>query len=139
MNIYEYIGNNLLISAGLIISLLLLIFNELKIKKQHIATVDPFKAVQLINIGANVLDLRSADIFKKGHIVNSKNMTEEQISSKKKSLGNKTTIIVCETGESSSKLVNNIRSSGIESVYGIRGGINSWSEANMPLVSKNKK
>ena len=139
MNIYEYIGNNLLISAGLIISLLLLIFNELKIKKQHIATVDPFKAVQLINIGANVLDLRSADIFKKGHIVNSKNMTEEQIRSKKKSLGNKTTIIVCETGESSSKLVNNIRSSGVESVYGIRGGINSWSEANMPLVSKNKK
>jgi len=139
MNIYEYIGNNLLISAGLIISLLLLIFNELKIKKQHIATVDPFKAVQLINIGANVLDLRSADIFKKGHIVNSKNMTEEQISSKKNSLGNKTTIIVCETGESSSKLVNNIRSSGVESVYGIRGGINSWSEANMPLVSKNKK
>ena len=139
MNIYEYIGNNLLISAGLIISLLLLIFNELKIKKQHIATVDPFKAVQLINIGANVLDLRSADIFKKGHIVNSKNMTEEQISSKKKSLGNKTTIIVCETGESSSKLVNDIRSSGIDNVYGIRGGINSWSEANMPLVSKNKK
>ena len=139
MNIYEYISNNLLISAGLMISFLLLIFNELKIKKQHIATVDPFKAVQLINIGANVLDLRSADIFKKGHIVNSKNMTEEQISSKKKSLGNKTTIIVCETGESSSKLVNNIRSSGVESVYGIRGGINSWSEANMPLVSKNKK
>jgi len=139
MNIYEYIGNNLLIGAGLIISFLLLIFNELKIKKQHIATVDPFKAVQLINIGANVLDLRSADIFKKGHIVNSKNMTEEQISSKKKSLGNKTTIIVCETGESSSKLVNDIRSSGIDNVYGIRGGINSWSEANMPLVSKNKK
>ena len=71
MNIYEYISNNLLISAGLMISFLL-IFNELKIKKQHIATVDPFKAVQLINIGANVLDLRSADVFKKGHIVNSK-------------------------------------------------------------------
>ena len=139
MNIYEYISNNLLISAGLMISFLLLIFNELKIKKQHIATVDLFKAVQLINIGANVLDLRSADVFKKGHIVNSKNMTKEQVSSKKNSMSNKTTIIVCDTGESSSKLVNEIRSSGIENVYGIRGGINSWSEANMPLVSKNKK
>ena len=139
MNIYEYISNNLLISAGLMISFLLLIFNELKIKKQHIATVDTFKAVQLINIGANVLDLRSADVFKKGHIVNSKNMTKEQVSSKKNSMNNKTTIIVCDTGESSSKLVNEIRSSGIENVYGIRGGINSWSEANMPLVSKNKK
>ena len=83
MNIYEYISNNLLVSVGLMISFLLLIFNELKIKKQHIATVDPFKAVQLMNIGANVLDLRSADVFKKGHIVNSKNMTKEQVSSKK--------------------------------------------------------
>ena len=54
-------------------------------------------------------------------------------------MNNKTTIIVCDTGESSSKLVNEIRSSGIENVYGIRGGINSWNEANMPLVSKNKK
>ena len=139
MNIYEYISNNLLISAGLMISFLLLIFNELKIKKQHIAPVDPFKAVQMMNIGANVFDLRSADVFKKGHIVNSKNMTKEQVSSKKNSMNNKTTIIVCDTGESSSKLVNEIRSSGIENVYGIRGGINSWSEANMPLVSKNKK
>ena len=89
MNIYEFINNNLIISAGLILSFLLLIFNELRIKKQQIANIDPYKAVQLINNGANIFDLRSAELFKKGHIVNSKNLNSEQITAKKKSLVNK--------------------------------------------------
>ena len=138
MNIYEFINNNLIISAGLILSFLLLIFNELKIKKQQIANIDAYKAVQLINSGANIFDVRSAELFKKGHIVNSKNFNSEQITAKKKSLINKTTIVICETGQSSSKIVNEMRALGVENIFGISGGIAGWSEANMPLVTKKK-
>ena len=138
MNIYEFINNNLIISAGLVLSFLLLIFNELRIKKQQIANIDAYKAVQLINSGANIFDVRSAELFKKGHIVNSKNFNSEQIMAKKKSLINKTTIVICETGQSSSKIVNEIRALGVENIFGISGGIAGWSEANMPLVSKKK-
>jgi rhodanese-related sulfurtransferase len=138
MNIYEFINNNLIISAGLILSFLLLIFNELRIKKQQIANIDPYKAVQLINSGANIFDVRSAELFKKGHIVNSKNLNSEQITAKKKSLINKTTVVICETGQSSSKIVNEMRALGVENIFGISGGIAGWSEANMPLVSKQK-
>ena len=138
MNIYEFINNNLIISAGLILSFLLLIFNELRIKKQQIANVDAYKAVQLINSGANIFDVRSAELFKKGHIVNSKNFNSEQITAKKKSLINKTTVVICETGQSSSKIVNEMRALGVENIFGISGGIAGWSEANMPLVSKKK-
>jgi|TARA_B100001063_G_scaffold81574_1_gene75930 rhodanese-related sulfurtransferase len=138
MNIYEFINNNLIISAGLILSFLLLIFNELRIKKQQIANIDAYKAVQLINSGANIFDVRSAELFKKGHIVNSKNFNSEQIISKKKSLINKTTVVICETGQSSSKIVNEMRALGVENIFGISGGIAGWSEANMPLVSKKK-
>ena len=138
MNIYEFINNNLIISAGLILSFLLLIFNELRIKKQQIANVDAYKAVQLINSGANIFDVRSAELFKKGHIVNSKNFNSEQITAKKKSLINKTTVVICETGQSSSKIVNEMRALGVENIFGISGGIAGWSEANMPLVTKKK-
>ena len=138
MNIYEFINNNLIISAGLILSFLLLIYNELRIKKQQIANIDAYKAVQLINSGANIFDVRSAELFKKGHIVNSKNFNSEQIAAKKKSLINKTTIVICETGQSSSKIVNEMRALGVENIFGISGGIAGWSEANMPLVSKKK-
>jgi len=138
MSIYEFINNNLIISAGLILSFLLLIFNELRIKKQQIANIDPYKAVQLINSGANIFDVRSAELFKKGHIVNSKNLNSEQITAKKKSLVNKSTVVICETGQSSSKIVNEMRALGVENIFGISGGMAGWSEANMPLVSKKK-
>ena len=65
MNIYEFISNHLFLSFGLLLSFLLLIFNELKTKQQNLANIDPFKAVNLINSGASVIDLRSSDAFKR--------------------------------------------------------------------------
>ena len=142
MNIYEFIGDHLILSFGLILSLLLLIFNELKIKQQNIANIDPFKAVNLMNAGAGVIDIGSPESFKAGHIVNAKNMTPDQLSGqqdKLKKIKNRSTIIVCDTGNDSSKAVNTLRASGQENVYGISGGIAGWTEANMPLITKNKK
>ena len=138
MNIYEFINNHLILSIGLILSFFLLIFNELKIKQQHIASIDPFKAVKLINSGANIIDIRNPEAFKRGHIVNSKNISQDQVNAKQGNLKSQTTIIICDTGQSSSKLVNSLRSSGTENIFGISGGILGWTEANMPLVTKNK-
>ncbi len=138
MNIYEFINNHLILSIGLILSFFLLIFNELKIKQQHIASIDPFKAVKLINSGAKIIDIRNPEAFKHGHIVNSKNMSQDQVNAKQGNLKSRTTIIICDTGQSSSKLVNSLRSSGTENIFGISGGILGWTEANMPLVTKNK-
>jgi len=138
MNIYEFINNHLILSIGLILSFFLLIFNELKIKQQHIASIDPFKAVKLINSGAKIIDIRNPEAFKHGHIVNSKNISQDQVNAKQGNLKSQTTIIICDTGQSSSKLVNSLRSSGAENIFGISGGILGWTEANMPLVTKKK-
>ncbi len=138
MNIYEFINNHLILSIGLILSFFLLIFNELKIKQQHIASIDPFKAVKLINSGAKIIDIRNPEAFKRGHIVNSKNISKDQVSVKQGNLKSQITIIICDTGQTSSKLVNSLRSSGTENIFGISGGILGWTEANMPLVTKKK-
>jgi len=138
MNIYEFINNHLILSIGLILSFFLLIINELKIKQQHIASIDPFKAVKLINSGAKIIDIRNPEAFKHGHIVNSKNITQDQVNAKQGNLKSQTTIIICDTGQSSSKLVNSLRLSGTENIFGISGGILGWTEANMPLVTKKK-
>ena len=138
MNIYEFINNHFILSIGLILSFFLLIFNELKIKQQHIASIDPFKAVKLINSGAKIIDIRNPEAFKHGHIVNSKNISQDQVNAKQGNLKSQTTIIICDTGQSSSKLVNSLRLSGTENIFGISGGILGWTEANMPLVTKKK-
>ena len=142
MNIYEFISDHLVLSFGLILSFLLLVFNELKIKQQNIANIDPFKAVNLMNAGANLIDIRSPEAFKTGHIVNAKNMTLDQLNGQKeklKKIKNRPIIIICDTGNDSSKAVNTLRASGQENVYGISGGIAGWTEANMPLITKKKK
>ena len=142
MNIYEFISNHLFLSFGLLLSFLLLIFNELKTKQQNLANIDPFKAVNLINSGASVIDLRSSDAFKTGHIVNSKSMTVDQLNTsheKLKKSKQRAMVIVCSDGSISSKAGNKLRSDGKENVFGISGGLTGWSEANMPLVTKQKK
>ena len=142
MNIYEFISDHLILTFGLILSLLLLIFNELKVKQQNIANIDPFKAVNLMNAGAKVIDIRSPEAFKTGHIVNSKNMSLDQLNGNQKKLNkikNRSTIIICDNGVASSKAVNSLRASGQDNIYGISGGIAGWTEANMPLITKKKK
>jgi rhodanese-related sulfurtransferase len=47
-------------------------------------------------------------------------------------------VAVCESGASSSRAVDKLRKSGFESVYGLRGGINGWTQANLPLVTSKK-
>ena len=52
------------------ISFFLLVFSELRRKASGLVNVDASDAVKLINNDAIVLDIRSADAFARGHIVN---------------------------------------------------------------------
>ena len=38
----------------------------------------------------------------------------------------------------SGKVVDSMRKSGVENVYGLKGGINAWTQANLPLVTAKK-
>ena len=47
-------------------------------------------------------------------------------------------LAVCETGMTSSRAVDTLRKAGLESVYGLKGGIAAWTQANLPLVTTKK-
>ncbi len=137
----EFASNHTLLVIALVLSFFLLIYSELKRKNLGIALVEPIDAVSLINNNATIIDLRTTEAFNKGHIVNSKNMRIEDINNKNNKFSNllKNPILtVCETGMISSKLVNTLRKSGNDRIYGLKGGIISWNEASLPLVSKKK-
>ena len=38
----------------------------------------------------------------------------------------------------SAKIVTRLRQAGIDNAYGIKGGINAWTEASLPLVAAKK-
>jgi rhodanese-related sulfurtransferase len=137
----EFAANHTLLVSALLFSFFLLLFTEIRRKAQGQVNVEPQDAVALINADAVVIDLRTAEAFAKGHIVNAKNIPYDELEANREKLEqykSQSIIAVCEAGTTTSRAVDTLRKSGIESVYGLRGGINAWSQANLPLVSGKK-
>lgn len=137
----EFIGNHVILVTALMASFFLLVFTELKRKAEGILNVDPQDAVKLINADAAIIDLRPAEAFARGHIVNARNVPHDELDDKLEKItrlkGN-AIVAVCESGMTSGKIVSRLRQQGIDNVYGLKGGISAWTEASLPLVSSRK-
>ena len=129
----------MLLVTGLMISFFVLIFSELRRKASGLVAIGAAEAVTLINGDAAVVDLRNAESFSRGHIVNAKNIPFDEFVSRKDSLStSKPLIAVCDSGINSNKAVATLRQSGFESAYGLKGGMNAWSQAGLPVVTGKK-
>ena len=139
--ILEFVSNNLLLSTALVISFFLVIFSELRRKASGLINIEPADAVKLINNDALVVDIRSADAYGRGHIVNARNIPSDELQSKLDSLEkykSKPIVAVCDAGISSTRVVNTLRQNGFESAYGLKGGMTGWSQAGLPVVTGKK-
>jgi len=137
----EFAGNHTVLVLALMVSFFVLVFTELRRKASGLVAVDPVAAVSLINNDAIVLDLRSAEAFGRGHIVNSTNIPLDEFDAnndKVTKLKNKSIVAVCDSGVTSNKAVADLRKSGFESVYGLKGGMNAWTQAGLPVVTGKK-
>ena len=131
----------LLLAGALVLSFFVLVFTELQRKARGLINVEPQEAVKLINADAVVIDLRSPEAFARGHIVNAKNLPFDELPANKNKItkyAKKTIVAVCDAGTTSNKVVDSLRKSGIENVFGLKGGINAWTQANLPLVTGKK-
>jgi rhodanese-related sulfurtransferase len=137
----EFASNNMVLVVLLMISFFVLIFSELRRKASGMAAVDPTAAVALINNDGIVIDLRSNEAFARGHIVNARNFPYDELDTHKEKIEkfkNKPIIAVCDAGMTSTRAVAALRNSGFVSAYGLKGGMNAWSQAGMPVVSGKK-
>ncbi len=81
---------------ALMISFFVLIFSELRRKASGMVAIAPGEAVTLINSDAAIVDLRNAEAFSRGHIVNAKNIPFDEFDAKKDDLSNSRPLIaVC--------------------------------------------
>jgi len=137
----EFAGNHTLLVFALVTSLLLAVFTELRRKATGMMAVQPTDAVKLINNDAVVLDMRSAESFSRGHIVGARNVPMDELDGHLDKLArfkSKPVVAVCDAGITSSKAVKTLRKSGFESVYNLKGGMNAWGQAGLPVVSGKK-
>ena len=139
--IIEFTGEHALLVTFLLISFFVLVFSELRRKASGMVSVDPSAAVGLINNDGVVIDLRNAEAFARGHIVNAKNIPFDEFDARSDKLNrwkSKPILAVCEAGITSNKAVDALRKSGFESIYGLKGGMSAWGQAGLPVVTGKK-
>lgn len=131
----HFLTAHYLLTLAFIVILLAIFFEELKSKSSG-NNLTPADATHLINReNAVVVDIREREGFNTGHIVNSINIPQKDLltSEKLKKLQAKPIILVCKLGQTSLPLASKLRKQGFKTVCVLKGGIDAWKNAGLPL------
>ena len=88
--------------------------------------------------GAVVVDIRATGEYEQGHIIDSINLPQGELSdslAKLEKHRNKPILVCCSSGTSAMAAVKQLKSAGFENAQVIRGGIASWRQENLPLAN----
>lgn len=123
--------------AGIFIALVVTWVQSLLSK---ISFVTPSELTLKVNRqDATLLDIRSMDDFKKGHITGAKNIPLADLKHKLTSLEKSKDapiIVICQMGMSAQGAAKQLVAAGFTEVSVLRGGMTKWQEANLPVVKK---
>ena len=125
-----------LASAAALLALAVLAF-ELRQRAHAAAAVSPTEAVRLMNDGAVLVDVRSMNQFKDGHIAGARSLPGDQIAEGAKALDklrDKTVITCCDSGITSGAAARKLTELGFKQVYNLRGGLAAWRQDNLPVA-----
>jgi rhodanese-related sulfurtransferase len=124
--------------ATIVVALLLAVLAyEIRLKGRGLLQVSSQKAVQLINRGALIVDVRPPEAYTEGHIANSRNIPLEQIATGSDAINkkkDKVLVTVCDNGMAARRAADVLRKSGYESTFSLQGGLTAWRSDNLPLV-----
>lgn len=130
------------IMVGAFLILLVLLFVDEARSKGVGRQISVHEAVDAINReDAVIIDNRSANSFKEGHIAKARNIPSDQIEqsmNKLAALKQKPIIVVCERGQSAMTVANKLRKNGFENVRTLSGGMQAWKSASMPIKKETK-
>lgn len=126
--------------TSLILSTLMLcgaVFAEDRKSGEGVKHVKAEEAASLVKEGkVQVLDVRTADEYKEGHIKGAKNIdfTENSFESEVAKLDKtKPWLVHCQSGRRSTESLEALQKLGFQHVYHLDGGIKGWKEAGKPL------
>jgi rhodanese-related sulfurtransferase len=136
-DILLFINHHLPLFAALAIILVVLILLEFIKLKRGAIRLTPARLIQLMNHHkAVVIDIRSLDGFKTGHITNAISIPLSDLKNKMKTFEkfkSQPIVIVCATGADSPKAAVLLMQHGIQTQL-LNGGMRAWRDAEMPLV-----
>jgi len=134
----EFVGNHLFLVSLFVALLVMLAWNLFGASLTGVEEVDAVDATLLINKeGGLVVDVRGAEEFAAGHIINALNLPLADMDARRGELDkykDKPVIAVCGSGPSAARAVRVLRGAGFGRAVALRGGITAWQGANLPLT-----
>lgn len=133
----EYLGNHPLLAGSAGLMALIVLGYELRQRAHAASAVSPADAVRLMNGGAVLVDVRSPNQFKDGHVSGARNVPGDQVAAGAPALDkfkDKTVIVCCENGITSGAAARKLTELGFKDVYNLRGGLSAWRQDNLPTV-----
>jgi len=139
----DFVQGNMLLAiafAGIVVALIMNIYKTSTAKYKEIS---PAQLTQFINRDEGVvIDIRTKDEFKQGHITGAVHVLPSEIKSDSvpslEKYKESPITVVCKSGQAAVENANLLAKAGYENVYLLKGGILSWSDAKMPLVRGKK-
>jgi len=139
---FEYTANHPFLVAAAVILAILAIVIEVRHRARGALSISPNDAVRLVNSGALALDVRGAQDYEAGHIIDARHMPAGEVAQRGESLKkykDKPVLVYCESGFSSASAARTLRAQGFNKVVTLRGGLASWRQENLPLVKGGAK
>jgi rhodanese-related sulfurtransferase len=123
--------------AMLVVTAIAVLVYELRLRTHSSGSISPQDAVRLMNQGAAILDVRSADAWAAGHIGNARALPPGGLTAAADTLKrfrDKPVIVYCDRGNSSVAAVRELTRLGFTQPISLRGGLGAWRGENLPVV-----
>jgi len=136
-----FLASNPMLSAAWVGIFVAIIVTTIRIKMSPIKQLSPQELTFAMNReGGVVLDTRSEKEFKNSHILDAKHITAEKVKNNDfaalEKYKDKPIIVVCASGITASKVANQLLKVGFIKASLLKGGMNAWTGAGLPVAKK---
>ena len=135
----EFFANHTALFAALLLVLTALTVNEVHGTLTGGKRLGALEAVRMINDrDPIILDVRPLTDYKKGHLLNAVSLPLAKLDEGSSQFKDKARPIVvyCLLGGTSRTAAEQLKKKGYAEVYPLRGGMNAWLTANLPVTLK---
>ncbi len=133
----EFITNNLALVGLFLASGAMLLWPEISRLTGGATQIGTLEATRLMNQGTTlVLDIRDGDDFASGHVPRARHIPLSQLSKRVDEIvkfKDKTVIVTCRTGAKAAAAARLLKNAGFNRVFELRGGVNAWQQASLPV------
>ena len=132
----EFIANNIILFIALVVLVFLVVNLETKSLFGKVQKLSCDELTKLLNNSKiTLVDFRTAEEFKLGHIITAINLNLEDIE-KLDTKNDNPFVAYASTDSDALRAASKFSKLGIQQVFYLEGGIKSWVENNMPLTGE---